>query len=107
MKNHFVDVLPPNHYNLFIDFMMWFQMCTCCHSNFSCAESGLNIISVCFSLCRSFVIDLKVKLVLTNVYLKKSCDHKIYEIAYKYNILYTVRDFCVKLHVLLKQVTVQ
>ena len=53
------------------------------------------------------MIDLKVKLVLINVYLKKSCDHKIYEIAYKYNILYTVRDFCVKLHVLLKQVTVQ
>ena len=70
MKNHFVDVLPPNHYNLFIDFMIWFQMCTCCHSNFSCDESGLNIISVCFSLCRSFVIDLKVKLVLTNIYLK-------------------------------------
>ena len=107
MKNHFVDVLPPNHYNLFIDFMIWFQMCACCHSNFSCDESGLNIISVCFSLCRSFVIDLKVKLVLTNVYLKKSCDHKIYEIADKYNILYTVRDFSVKLHVLLKQVTVQ
>ena len=63
------------------------------------------------------MIDLNVKLVLTSVYLKKSCDHKIYEIAYiitirykcytKYNILYIVGYFCAKLHVLLKQVTVQ
>ena len=53
-------------------------------------------VALCFSLCRSFVIDLKVKLVLTNVYLKKSCDHKIYEIAYIISVRYVMLSiaFC-------------